>query len=619
MSSKNVTLGVPRLREIINVAATVKTPSLLVHLQPSVGKDADAAKTVLNKLEFTTLANVTERTEIYYDPTPEQTCVEEDREFMSFYFEIPDDDFSMENASPWMLRFVLDRKKKENKDLSNAEIAEKINMDWNGDLKCFPSTQTRVLTDTGFLFLDEIQRRLASGERVLYACYAPSTRLAQKKAEDVMKGQLLYYEGDLFFPNDPPQTLIEVSSAQEQRRWAEGSGAYGTGLGSVKVDVEAGDDVSEDDDGVSLLVTPDHDMYAQMGNLDCASQFVPACMRPGYKEGKPIPPALTLAPSKMPASSLLEAPHQRACARLLACASLGHTPAPESSTQAVMAVRAALLLTTDARFDAFLQVFGFWLGDGSLLYPRGGHPGAVSFAQVKDDDIHFLDQWLPKTSLSAADVRRSEYKLRRADGQVKDIVTWNIIDSRWFKVFDDEFGIAYKWSLHYDPQAAVARQGNARRSASSSVTPPSLTRSLRSSSVSSTSAPSSSRTSSSSEAEPMKEEDGPPMKQEDSPSSEEEPDDNPPDEEEPLDPDLPTKSAKWLPQWAVMHLSPQQLRLLISGLYHADGSFQGKLNVIHTSGVAFRDQLMQALLHSGLHCLAAADAPRWRRPWLPLA
>ena len=142
VSSKNVTLGVPRLREIINVAATVKTPSLLVHLQPSVSKDADAAKTVLNKLEFTTLATVTERTEIYYDPTPEHTCVEEDREFMSFYFEIPDDDFSMENASPWMLRFVLDRKKKENKDLSNAEIAEKINQDWNGDLKSVLSALT---------------------------------------------------------------------------------------------------------------------------------------------------------------------------------------------------------------------------------------------------------------------------------------------------------------------------------------------------------------------------------------------------------------------------------------------------------------------------------------------
>jgi DNA-directed RNA polymerase II subunit RPB1 len=136
VSSKNVTLGVPRLREIINVAATVKTPSLTVYLKSHVSHDADRAKQVLNKLEFTTLKHVTERTEIYYDPTPELTCVEEDREFMSFYFEIPDDDFSMENASPWMLRFVLDRKKKENKDLTNNEIAERINMDWAGDLKC---------------------------------------------------------------------------------------------------------------------------------------------------------------------------------------------------------------------------------------------------------------------------------------------------------------------------------------------------------------------------------------------------------------------------------------------------------------------------------------------------
>ena len=165
VSSKNVTLGVPRLREIINVAATVKTPSLLVHLQPGVSKDADAAKTVLNKLEFTTLANVTERTEIYYDPHPEQTVVEEDREFMSFYFEIPDDDFSMDSASPWMLRFVLDRKKKENKDLSNAEIAERINHDWNGDLKAIFSNDNAPKLVLQIRFkADELEKGGAAGE-----------------------------------------------------------------------------------------------------------------------------------------------------------------------------------------------------------------------------------------------------------------------------------------------------------------------------------------------------------------------------------------------------------------------------------------------------------------------
>jgi DNA-directed RNA polymerase II subunit RPB1 len=138
VSAKNVTLGVPRLRELINVAKQVKTPSLTVHLQPHVSGDSDLAKAVLNKLEYTTLKNVTARTEIYYDPNPEDTVVEEDKEFVKYYFEIPDEDFSlfMDNASPWLLRIVLDRKKKEDKGLSNAEIADRINADFSGDLKC---------------------------------------------------------------------------------------------------------------------------------------------------------------------------------------------------------------------------------------------------------------------------------------------------------------------------------------------------------------------------------------------------------------------------------------------------------------------------------------------------
>ena len=34
VGSKNVTLGVPRLKEIINVAKKIKTPSLTVFLKP---------------------------------------------------------------------------------------------------------------------------------------------------------------------------------------------------------------------------------------------------------------------------------------------------------------------------------------------------------------------------------------------------------------------------------------------------------------------------------------------------------------------------------------------------------------------------------------------------------
>lgn len=36
ISSKNVTLGVPRLKEVINVAKTIKTPSLKVYPAPAL-------------------------------------------------------------------------------------------------------------------------------------------------------------------------------------------------------------------------------------------------------------------------------------------------------------------------------------------------------------------------------------------------------------------------------------------------------------------------------------------------------------------------------------------------------------------------------------------------------
>jgi DNA-directed RNA polymerase II subunit RPB1 len=46
VSSKNVTLGVPRLKEIINVATNIKTPSLSVYLVPELARDPVLAKNV---------------------------------------------------------------------------------------------------------------------------------------------------------------------------------------------------------------------------------------------------------------------------------------------------------------------------------------------------------------------------------------------------------------------------------------------------------------------------------------------------------------------------------------------------------------------------------------------
>lgn len=94
VSATNVTLGVTRLREIINVAKKIKTPSLSIYLKPGVNSTKESAKNVQCALEYTNLRCVTEATEIWYDPDPTGTIIEKDVEFVKSYYEMPDEEIS---------------------------------------------------------------------------------------------------------------------------------------------------------------------------------------------------------------------------------------------------------------------------------------------------------------------------------------------------------------------------------------------------------------------------------------------------------------------------------------------------------------------------------------------
>ncbi|XP_070538293.1 DNA-directed RNA polymerase II subunit RPB1-like [Ptychodera flava] len=134
VSAKNVTLGVPRLKEIINVSKKPKTPSLTVFLTGQAARDAEKAKDVLCRLEHTTLRKVTANTAIYYDPDPQNTVITEDQDWVNVYYEMPD--FDPTRISPWLLRIELDRKRMTDKKLSMEQIAEKINAGFGDDLNC---------------------------------------------------------------------------------------------------------------------------------------------------------------------------------------------------------------------------------------------------------------------------------------------------------------------------------------------------------------------------------------------------------------------------------------------------------------------------------------------------
>ena len=119
VSSANVTLGVPRLKEVINIAKKLNTPSMSIYLKEKEdGYNNDEILALRGKVEHTSLLNIVSLSEIYYDPDIKNTIITEDREMIEEYMEIWEDeiDNKIENISPWLLRLVL------NKDYLNIRM-----------------------------------------------------------------------------------------------------------------------------------------------------------------------------------------------------------------------------------------------------------------------------------------------------------------------------------------------------------------------------------------------------------------------------------------------------------------------------------------------------------------
>lgn len=135
VSAKNVTLGVPRLKEIINVAKTPKTPGLTIYLQEEVSGDKNVAEMVLSLLEFTVLGDVVRKTEIYYDPDVKNTVVPSDIEMVKEFYEFSEKtDEDLRRLSPWVLRVELDDKLVTAKNIKMPEIAKQIEQEYGSDL-----------------------------------------------------------------------------------------------------------------------------------------------------------------------------------------------------------------------------------------------------------------------------------------------------------------------------------------------------------------------------------------------------------------------------------------------------------------------------------------------------
>ena len=85
-SKSNVTRGVPRIKEILNLTKNPKNPSLTIYLKPLDETDKEKATTYANMLEHTKLVDLVSSVEICFDPVETSTMVATDRLLLEQYY-----------------------------------------------------------------------------------------------------------------------------------------------------------------------------------------------------------------------------------------------------------------------------------------------------------------------------------------------------------------------------------------------------------------------------------------------------------------------------------------------------------------------------------------------------
>ncbi|KAJ3202482.1 DNA-directed RNA polymerase II subunit rpb1 [Entophlyctis luteolus] len=148
VGSKKVTSGVPRLKEIINVAVNLRTPSLSIHMTNEYNHSLATAQKIQAKVEYTNLKRITTFTEIWYDPDPQNPIQKDpndtknqDADIMYLYG-LEDEDYS--KYSPWVLRIGINFVLKQGRDLTMEQIAATIMNEFGSDFKCWISDDNEI-------------------------------------------------------------------------------------------------------------------------------------------------------------------------------------------------------------------------------------------------------------------------------------------------------------------------------------------------------------------------------------------------------------------------------------------------------------------------------------------
>ena len=240
-----------------------------------------------------------------------------------------------------------------------------------------------ILTEHGFMNWNEVETGYKNG----------SLRVGGYNHEN---GELVYeYPTDFILNDAKERTMVEFLQAEEA--------------------------VSN---GISLLVTEDHDMFAKTGKY-----YGEGVVWDGVQKG-PRGSAKRIANDyvKCKATSLVDSE---------AVKFIGNARTGLHGDSTIPFAERLGLNNVD-KISAFCEFYGYWLGDGTLRF--GGN--SIEMTPVKPVD----DQWLRDCFARLELVEGVHYTYNVIGGQNETRPVryrWSIIDKEWFGVFCEEYGKKY--------------------------------------------------------------------------------------------------------------------------------------------------------------------------------
>jgi DNA-directed RNA polymerase II subunit RPB1 len=143
-SKSNVTRGVPRIEEVLDLSEHPKNPSLTIYLKPEDQTKKEKATAIMHQLEHTLLKDIVDTVEICFDPDDMNTLIKEDQKTMSQYKKFQS---MMENVlgsgcddsgnySKWIIRLTLDNRRMLDKNITMEDVNFTLNQNYKETIKC---------------------------------------------------------------------------------------------------------------------------------------------------------------------------------------------------------------------------------------------------------------------------------------------------------------------------------------------------------------------------------------------------------------------------------------------------------------------------------------------------